>query len=123
MTRRSRTSSDQGRNCPATRPSRWWRTRGSSIARYRLVPGKPLACKGMSSMTTTTLTKGLKGLLPGLALTGAMLGATLFDGGTGTAHAHTDSEAHYLFQLNELQVPGSDQSKLNLGNEVCAALR
>jgi hypothetical protein len=30
---------------------------------------------------------------------------------------------HYLFQRNELQVPGSDQTKLNLGNEVCAALR
>jgi hypothetical protein len=52
-----------------------------------------------------------------------MLGALLFGGGTGTAHAYTDNEMHYLAQLNELQVPGSDQTRLKLGNEVCVALR
>jgi hypothetical protein len=51
----------------------------------------------------------------------AFLGVLL--SGTGTAHAYTDTEVHYLLQLNELQVPGSDETKLNLGNEVCVALR
>jgi hypothetical protein len=71
----------------------------------------------MKRLTGVPLNRGY------LAVTSVMLGALLIGGGTGTAHAYTDSEAHYLFQLNELQVPGSDQTKLNLGNEVCAALR
>jgi hypothetical protein len=70
----------------------------------------------MRPMTTT-----VRGLLLGLMVALAILGALL--SGTGIAYAYTGSEVHYLFQLNELQVPGSDQSKLNLGNEVCAALR
>jgi hypothetical protein len=77
----------------------------------------------MSPMTTTTLTKGLRGLLLGLMAALALLGAAL--SGTGTAHAYTDNERNYLLQLGPdmLQVPGSDQTKLNLGNEVCVALR
>jgi hypothetical protein len=65
--------------------------------------------------------KGLRGLLPGAAVSLAILGALL--SGTGPAHAYTDSEMHYLLQFNELQVPGSDQTKVNLSNEVCVALR
>jgi hypothetical protein len=50
-----------------------------------------------------------------------MFGALVL--GTGTAHAYTQNEVQYLVQLNELQVPGSDQTKLDWGNDVCAALR
>jgi len=37
--------------------------------------------------------------------------------GTGTAHAYTDNERNYLFQLGPdmLQVPGSDGDKLQNG--------
>jgi hypothetical protein len=43
------------------------------------------------------------------------LGAAL--SGTGTAHAYTDNERNYLFQLGPdmLQVPGSDGDKLQNG--------
>ena len=51
------------------------------------------------------------------------LGAAL--SGTGTAHAYTDNERNYLFQLGPdmLQVPGSDGDKLKNGYVVCDYLR
>ena len=77
----------------------------------------------MSSRTTTTLTKGLRGLLVGLAVTLAMLGALLLGGGTGTAHAYTDSEQQYLMQLSLEQVPVANDIKLNNGYPACNHLR
>ena len=70
-------------------------------------------------MTTTTLTKGLRGLLLGLMAALALLS------GTGTAHAYTDNEQNYLFQLGPsmLQVPSSDEAKLTNGYKVCADLK
>jgi Protein of unknown function (DUF732) len=63
----------------------------------------------------------LKGLLLGLMAVLAFLGAAL--SGIGTAHAYTDSEQQYLMQLNELQAPGSDQTKLANGYAICDELR
>jgi hypothetical protein len=65
----------------------------------------------------------LKGLLLGLMAVLALLGAAL--SGSGTAHAYTDNERNYLFQLGPdmLQVPGSDQTKLATGYAICDELR
>src|SRR6185312_12353236 len=68
---------------------------------------------------------GTGGLLFGLAVTLPMLGAFLFGGGTGTAHAYTDSEQNYLFQLGPemLNLPGPNDIKLKAGYAVCDYLR
>lgn len=75
-------------------------------------------------MTATPLTRRLRGALLGLTVNLATLGALLF-GGTGTAHAYTGDEQNYLYQLgpSALQVPGSNEGKLNNGYMVCTDLR
>ena len=86
-------------------------------------------------MTTTTLTKGLRGLLLGLVVVLALLGSALF-GPAGQAHADCrgvpasfrptcvqNDAATYRSDLYVEKVPGSDQDHLNMALQVCQALR
>jgi hypothetical protein len=65
----------------------------------------------------------LKNSGPLIGLTATLALSVAAFSGTGTAHAYTDSEAHYLIQLNEEQVPGESDIKLNDGYAACNHLR
>src|ERR1700741_1668349 len=89
----------------------------------------------MRPMTTTTLRRGPRELLPGLVVVLALLGSAPF-GSAGQAHADCrglpasfrptcvqNDAATYLSDLYVETVPGSDQDHLNMALQVCQALR
>lgn len=73
-------------------------------------------------MKTTTLKRGVIGILLGLMVALVQVGAAL-SGGVGTAHAYTENEQQYLNQLSLEQVGGAGAVKLSNGYTACNDLR
>jgi hypothetical protein len=69
-------------------------------------------------MTTSTLTKGLRGLMLGLVVALAPLGAAP----CGLAHADVNAEVQYVKEVADAGIPGEPNQLLTNGNVMCNAV-